>query len=120
MPDAPPDKIEPQVVHTLWTDTAIYAAPDGNERYPYVLLRCRTERGDHVALLFNPPMAVMLLDAVAKFMGTVFGVDEVGQNMQLITDQPIDWDSLPPPPDDVVDYDPDQEPDPDYKHDEGD
>lgn len=117
MPEAPPEKIEPQVVHTLWTDTAIYASPEG-EKFPYVMLRCRTERGDHIALLFNPPMTVMLLDAVSKFMGTVFGVDEVGQNMALMTDQPIDWDNLPPPPEDVVDFDPDQEPDPDYRHDD--
>lgn len=108
------------VVQTIFTETSVFVAPDG-ERYPYIHLVCGLQDGRQGAnLLFNGQMACMLLDAVNKYMGTVFGVPEVGSSIEQAMDEPIDWDSMPPAPDDIVDFDPDQEPDPDYRHDDPD
>jgi hypothetical protein len=105
------------VVQSVFAETQVFASPAG-EKFAYVHLVCDLGPGKgKVNLLFNPGLTVFLLDAVTRYMGTVFGVPEVGKTLEQAMDEPVDWDSLPPPPEDVVDYDPDQEPDPDWRHD---
>lgn len=106
------------IVHGISTHTSIVANATG-DKFPYVLLECRVQTGQTVRIMLNPEMTVMVLDAISKFMGTIFNVPEVGQDPKLMTDEPIDWDALAPPPTDVVDWtDPGTEPDPDYHHDD--
>lgn len=106
-------------VHAIFTETSVFVAPDG-EKYPYLHLQCQMEGGQPgPSLLFNAGLTIGILDAITRYMGTVFGVDTIGQSLSQAMDEPIDWDHLPPPPDDIVDWDPDTEPDPDWRHDNG-
>jgi hypothetical protein len=106
-----------EVVHSVFTETTIYVTETG-EKWPYVHVIATLEDGRQANLLFNSQLTVMLLDTVTRFMGTVFGVEEVGRSIQQAMDEPIDWDHMPEPPPDVVDFGDDEPPyDPDFRED---
>lgn len=106
-------------VHAIFTETTVFVSPDG-DKYTYLHVQCFMDNHEPgPSLLFNPGLTVGLLDAITRYMGTVFGVPDIGQSLDQAMDSPIDWDSLPPAPEDIIDYDPDIEPDPDWNHDNG-
>lgn len=89
------------VVHAIHTQTSVFVAPDGEE-FPYLNLECFMGDGEPGPnLLFNPGLTIGILDAISKYLSTMFGVDQQTTNtnqMQMDFDQPIDWDKLPEPP----------------------
>lgn len=107
-----------EVVHAIHTQTSVFVSPEG-EHFPYLNVECFMGDGEPGPnLLFNGGLTIGILDAITKYLATMFGVD--GQTtdmnqMQLEFDQPIDWDNLAPPPDDP--FQPPEEPDPDRRHD---
>lgn len=104
---------EPQVVHAIFTQTSVYTSPEG-EVFPYFNIECIMEGGQPGAnLLFNPALAVGIMGDIVKLLKVMFGVGE--QEMNLDPNQlemPLDWDNLPPAPNDPMqDIDPQDPPD---------
>ncbi len=109
-----------EVVQSMFTETTVFVAPEGDDQFHYLHLVCKMPDGTQPNMLFNAQSAVFLLDAVTRYMGTVFNVPEVGQSLNSMiseaVDKPIDWDEMPPPPEEPQDWYTDVEAD-DYRPD---
>jgi hypothetical protein len=108
-PQEPADSGEPEVVHSVYTQTSVYVGPDG-ERFPYFNLIAIMQGGRKINLLFNPALTAGLIQDMGKMFMTMTGAMDA-ETVDTAMDQPIDWDNMPPAPPDPNDDDYQEPPD---------
>lgn len=98
--DEPTDSGQALVVHQIFTQTSVYVSPEG-ESFPYFNMVCQVPGQPRINLLFNPQLSIGVLGDITKMLKVVFNVvDTDSMREQLDQDQPIDWENMPPAPDD--------------------